>query len=421
MNESFGTISLIVLVIPAIALRIAMRFLYGHRSLASLDSMYTLMSLMSTHMFIMATFGAIIGGWVVLVILGLAILMVSLMVVTRRRQAEHFALVSSLGMAVQHGIPLSECARAFADETLGDTGVRAMALAEAIEQGLPLTKAIHAAKLWMGTATRLALRLGDRLGLLGAAMRQQIADAQTVEVTIRRAVGDLYYLVSVMLWFFIISTFMMLKIIPVFQKMFEEFGLKLPAMTSVVINLSKWYVIRGWLWTAPFLLLVFWIFVAGFLAYIGWMPRDLPLVWRLFRRYDGALIMRGLALAVRRGVPLPEAMRMIGEEYPIRIVGRRLLLAAEKTAAGVDWLAALLHEKLISRTDAALLAAASRVGNLDWALEEIAESSMRRQVYWLQSALSVLFPLTLVALGGVVCFFVVGLFLPLISLIQGLS
>ena len=112
---------------------------------------------------------------------------------------------------------------------------------------------------------------------------------------------------------------------------------------------------------------------------------------------------------------------MIGEEYPIRIVGRRLLLAAEKTTAGVDWLAALRSEKLISRTDAALLAAASRVGNLDWALEEIAESSMRRQVYWLQSALSVLFPLTLVALGGVVCFFVVGLFLPLISLIQGLS
>lgn len=421
MNDSFGTISLIVLVIPAIALRIAMRFLYGHRSLASLDSMYMLLSLMSTHMFIMATFGAIIGGWIVLVLLGLAILMVGLMIVTRQRQAEHFALISSLGIAVQHGIPLSECARAFADETLGDTGVRAMALAEAIEQGLPLTKAIRSAKLWMGTATRLAIRLGDRLGLLGAAMRQQIADAQTVELAIRRAVGDLYYLVNVIVWFLIINTFMMLKIIPVFQKMFEEFGLKLPAMTLLVINLSKWYVMRGWIWTSPFLLLVPWIFIIGFLAYIGWMPRDLPLVWRLFRRYDGALIMRGLALSVRRGVPLPEAMRMIGDEYPIRIVGRRLLTAAEKTAAGVDWLTALLNEKLISQTDAALLASASRVGNLDWALEEIAESAMRRQVYWLQSVLSVLFPVTLVVLGSVVCLFVVGLFLPLISLIQGLS
>ncbi len=131
--------------------------------------------------------------------------------------------------------------------------------------------------------------------------------------------------------------------------------------------------------------------------------------------------MRGLALAVRRGVPLPEAMRMIAEEFPMRIVGRRLLIAAEKAAAGVDWISALRKEGLINRTDAALLAAASRVGNLDWALEEIAESTMRRQVYWLQSVVSVLFPFTLLAVGMVVCFFVVGLFLPLISLIQGLS
>ena len=213
----------------------------------------------------------------------------------------------------------------------------------------------------------------------------------------------------------------MLKIVPVFQKMFEEFGLKLPAMTMLVINLSQMVCATRLVSDRPFALLMPWMFIARIFSYIGWMPRDLPLVWRLFRRYDGALIMRGLSLAVRRGVPLPEAMRMIGEEYPIRIVGRRLLVAAEKTAAGMDWLAALLAENLISRTDAALLASASRVGNLDWALEEIAESAMRRQVYWLQSTLSVLFPLTLIALGSVVCFFVVGLFLPLISLIQGLS
>src|SRR5262249_27298936 len=151
--------------------------------------------------------------------------------------------------------------------------------------------------------------------------------------------------------------------------------------------------------TAPVALLLPWMFVIGFLYYVGWMPRDLPLVWRLFRRYDGALVMRGLALAVRRGMPLPEAIRMIGEGYPIRIVGTRLRLAADGVAAGMDWLDALREVRLISRTDAALLAAAARVGNLDWALEEIAEASMRRQVYWLQSILQVLFPITLLALG----------------------
>jgi type II secretory pathway component PulF len=347
--------------------------------------------------------------------------MVSLMVLTQKRQAEHLSLMSSLATAVQNDIPLSESARAFADETLGDTGVRAMALAEAIERGQPLSTSIRTARLWMGTATKLAIRLGERLGVLGAALRQQIADSQTFDLSIRRLAGTAFYLACVVVVFFFINTFVMLKIVPVFQRMFEEFGLKLPAMTNVAINVSKWYVMRGWLLTAPFALLLPWLFVVGFLAYIGWMPRDFPVVWRFFKRYDGALVLRGLALAVRRGVPLPESLRIIGEVYPIRNIGVRLEAAASQVAAGMDWLASLRQAKLISRTDSALLAAAVRVGNLDWALEEIAESAMRRQIYRLQSILQVMLPITLVFLGSVVCLFVIGLFLPLISLIQGLS
>jgi type II secretory pathway component PulF len=418
---SLGLIALTVLIIPAIALRIAIRVLYGRQPLASVDFMHTLLSLASTTMFVLAVVGLTAGVWVVIVPLPLAVLMVGLMVLNRNRQGEHRALIGSLATAAAHGIPLSECARAYADETMGDTGMRAMALAEAIERGQPMTAAVKTARLWMSTATKLAVRLGERLGLLGAAMKQQIDDSQNVDVAIRGAVGDFFYLGNVLMVLYAVNAFVMLKIVPVFQRMFEEFGLKLPALTQLVIDVSRWYVQRGWYLTAPLAVLIPWMFVLGFLYYVGWMPRDFPFVWRLFRRYDGALVLRGLALAVRREMPLPEAMRIIGEAYPIRNIGNRLEFAANQVAAGMDWLASLRQANLISRTDAALLAAAVRVGNLDWALEEIAESAMRRQIYWLQSILQVLFPITLLCMGGVVCFFVVGLFLPLISLIQGLS
>jgi type IV pilus assembly protein PilC len=413
--------ALVVLVIPAIALRVAVRLLYARRPMAAVDGMNMLLSMASALMFAAAVLGVVIGAWMILLPLLLAIVMVALMVMTQKRQTEHVALMHSLATAVQNGIPLSESARAFADEALGDTGVRAIALAEALERGQPLTASIRTARLWMGTATKLAIRLGDRLGLLGVALRQQIVDSQTADFAIRRMAGTLFYLATVVVVFFVIVAFVMLKIVPVFQKMFEEFGLKLPAITSLAIDASNWYVIRGWFLTSPLALLSLAAFAVCFLAYVGWMPRDFPLVWRLFRRYDGALVLRGLALAVRRGVPLPEAMRIIAEVYPIRNIGVRLKSAANNIAAGIDWLASLRQARLINQTDAALLAAAVRVGNLDWALEEIAESVMRRQIYWLQSILEVLFPITLVAMGGVVCFFVVGLFLPLISLIQGLS
>src|SRR5262249_7087210 len=161
------------------------------------------------------------------------------------------------------------------------------------------------------------------------------------------------------------------------QKIFEEFGVSLPAMTRLFISFSNWYVRHGWWMTAPLTLIAPLFLLGGLLHCVGWVPRDLPLVWRLFRRYDGALVMRALALAVRCGLPMPQAMRLVADCYPITIVGGHLRFASDQVAAGADWRQCLRETGLIGRADGAVLAAAERVGNLDWALEEMADSAMR--------------------------------------------
>ena len=70
---------------------------------------------------------------------------------------------------------------------------------------------------------------------------------------------------------------------------------------------------------------------------------------------------------------------------------------------------------------AAVLGAAERADNLAWALEEMADSAIRRQAYRLQLALHCLYPVAVLLIGFVVAFFVIGLFLPLVELIHGLS
>ncbi len=416
-----GPIALVVLVIPAIALRIAIRVLYGRRPLAAVDPMHTLLSMASSMMFVLAAIGATAGVWVLIIPLPIAVAVVALMVLDRSRQAEHRALIGSLAVAAQQGVPLSESARAYADETLGDTGLRAMALAEGIERGQPLATAVRTARLRMATATRVAVRVGEQLGLLGPAMQQQMEDSRQVDLALRGTVAQFVHLGNIVIVLTCVTAFLMWKIMPVYQRMFEEFGLKLPAITVMVIRASTWYVERGWWMTLPLFPVLFAAVFLALLYYVGWFPRDLPLVWRLFARYDGALVMRGLALAVRRSLPLPQAMRLVADCYPIRIVGARLRRASEQVAAGMDWRQAFLQTGLVSRADVAVLSAAERAGNLDWALEEMADSAIRRQLYWLQAALQILLPLAVLFLGGIVCIFVVGLFLPLISLIQGLA
>jgi type II secretory pathway component PulF len=161
--------------------------------------------------------------------------------------------------------------------------------------------------------------------------------------------------------------------------------------------------------------------LAVLFAFIGWFPRDLPLIWRVFRRYDGALVMRGMALAVRRNVPIPQALTLLKETYPLQQIALQLERAGERVTQGQDWCDSLRRTGLIGQADVAILSAAQRAGNLDWALEEMADSALRRQTHKLQTLIQLLFPVILLLLGGLVFFIVVGLFLPLISLIEGLT
>src|SRR4051812_27068891 len=207
-----------------------------------------------------------------------------------------------------------------------------------------------------------------------------------------------------------VCIFVLLKIVPIFHNMIEEFGLRLPALTRLVISVSNWFVRVGWIPILPLIIVIVPSFViVTVLYYAGWLPRGFALWWRFSKRYDGAIVMRGLALAIRRGMPIPQALRLVAQSYPLSIVGARLVAAADKVAAGADWCESLHKTDLITAADVAVLNSAQRVGNLDWALEEMAASALRRQAHRVQVALQILFPLALLTVGVFVFLFVCGL------------
>jgi type II secretory pathway component PulF len=97
-----------------------------------------------------------------------------------------------------------------------------------------------------------------------------------------------------------------------------------------------------------------------------------------------------------------------------------LRAVASAAEAGMPWCASLHQSGLISPADAAVLSAAERVGNLPWALEEMAASALRRQAYRVQALIHILYLFLLILAGVMVFLFVAGLFVPLVTLIQGM-
>ena len=76
---------------------------------------------------------------------------------------------------------------------------------------------------------------------------------------------------------------------------------------------------------------------------------------------------------------------------------------------------------MIHAADSAVLTSAESVGNLAWALEELAETAERRLASRMQLVVQSLFPLVIVILGVVVFIMATAYFLPLVNLIQQLA
>lgn len=422
--QSSGPLNLIWLVVPGLALLLALRLLGSRQRLRQAgDPLRMVMSIAGWMLVLGGLFGGLVGvmGFYSLGIAFVAI-GVLLMCAGALKQHEHRSLLWTLALAAGRGIPLPDAAAAFADETQGDSGLRAAALADNLRLGMPLDQATRKARLRMSTSTRLAIRLGTSLGLFGPALKQQMLDSQNSEQVLTGMLGRIYYLAVIGMVGCFIVVFMMLKIVPVFAKMFDDFGLKLPSMTERIIDLSNWFVASGMgigaVWLLFFLVVVL---AVGSLYYIGALTRNLPLVAWLCRRFDSAVILRSLALVVERGYPIPRALRILAEHYPLSRVGRRLHFAVNDIEAGAAWLTTLRKYRFLQAAEVAVLQSAERAGNLPWALAELADGALRRQVYYLQAWYNIAFPLVLLVFGFFVAMFVVGLFMPLIVLITGLS
>ena len=88
---------------------------------------------------------------------------------------------------------------------------------------------------------------------------------------------------------------------------------------------------------------------------------------------------------------------------------------------GGDWVESLGDHSLIRPSEEAVLASALRVGNLSWALGEMAEANERRLGYRLQLWLQMLFPVLIIALGSLVFVIAVAYFSPIAKLIEVLA
>ena len=263
-------------------------------------------------------------------------LFVLLEVLTRRTLTQQRALLGALAVSAERSIPLVPTLEAFARETGGRLARRARQLADMLVAGTPLTAALIATRRLLPRAVLPLIYVGSRSNALTPALRRA-ADAQQLPQPVWEAVmGRCMYLCCVLAMAAGVVAFMFVKIIPLFIKIFKDFGADFPPMTQLLVNAARWF------WPFEFIggllpLLVVAVAFYAMLRFTGVIEWDLPGLGWLLRRLDTAVLFESLALVAEQRQPLPQAVECLAFSYPKADIRRRLGQAFDEISAGRDW------------------------------------------------------------------------------------
>jgi len=341
-------------------------------------------------------------------------------ILARRRSTQQDSLLVILAIAAEGNMPLAPTVAAFADQYKGNYRRRIMNLAAELNSGRSVPDALESVRRVVSRDALLLARVGEQTGRLPQALRMA-ASTRSSQLPIWTAISSrLAYLLAMLLVMQNICGFMLYYIVPKFESIFKDFGVPLPEPTIWMIEGSHFLIKYGyfWVWIPPLelLLLIFLPF-----SFAGWVNYDVPFFDRFLKRRHMALILRSLSLAVEAGKPIEVGLTTLASHYPTLWVRRKLIKVDERVQLGESWISALEQQGIIQTSDAQVLSSAAEVGNLAWALRELAETAERRLAFRFQAVIQTLFPLVVICLGLVVGFVAIAFFSPLIVLLGRLS
>ncbi|MEM7623091.1 MAG: type II secretion system F family protein [Planctomycetota bacterium] len=305
---------------------------------------------------------------------------------------------------------------------------------EEVEGGSSLSDAMAKHKSAFDTLYVKMVNAGEIGGVLDVILQRLAEFMEKAERLKRKINGAMVYPIVVVLIAVLILTGIMVFIIPKFQEIFADFGVALPGLTVWLIETSKWVAGTP---PAPFPMfgaLVI-IVVLMFTPVAWWGIRkigpgkaltDVLMMWtpvfgNLVRKTVVARFTRTLGTLIGAGVPILEAVIITKETSGNWVFERALQKVHDSIREGESFAEPLRQSKTCDSIVVNMIDVGEETGELDVMLMKIADNYDEEVDVAVASLVSLLEPLMVVVLGGMVGTIVVAMFLPLVEMINSLN
>lgn len=331
--------------------------------------------------------------------------------------------VRQFATMIDAGLPLVQCLEILSNQEPNPIFKAALRdIKSSVEQGATFSDALRRHPKIFDELFVNLVQAGEVGGILDAILnRLAVYIEKRVKLT-RQLKSAMTYPSAVLAIMVVVMTVIMTFVIPAFEGMFAEFGAKdaLPKLTKVVIAISK-----GFITFLPFTIIGTIGIVVGSI-YFYRTPNGKKLVHRALLRMPimGPVIekiavarfTRTLGTLLTSGVPILDAMEIVAKTAGNVVVEEGLMFARARVAEGKNIAEPLADAKVFPSMVVQMIAVGEQTGALDTMLNKIADFYEDEVDVAVAALTSLLEPLMMVVIGGMVGVVLVSMYLPIFDL-----
>lgn len=281
---------------------------------------------------------------------------------------------------------------------------------------------------------------GEAGGVLDVIL-QRLADfMEKAQKLKRKVIGAMIYPVCVIGFAFMIVAGIMYFVVPKFKQIFADFDTTLPGVTQLLLNMSDWMVgdttdangqpakmlLPGWAYiiVSPFVMIMTYKTVTRFQGgrmFLDTVKLKIPILGTILSKSGIARFTRTLGTLVAAGVPILEALSITKDTSGNEVYARALGKVHDSIREGESFAGPLKATKVVDNLVVNMIDVGEETGDLDKMLIKVADNYDDEVETLVAGLVSLLEPVMVIVLGGIVGFIVIALFLPMVSLVNSLT
>ncbi len=296
-----------------------------------------------------------------------------------------------------------------------------MAIKADIEGGATLAEALGKHPIYFDELFVNLVNAGEQSGALETLLDKIATYKEKTEAIKAKIKKALTYPAAVIAVAIIVTTILLIYVIPQFESLFQGFGADLPTFTRMVVDLSVFVRTKGWF----ILLLVVGGIVAiaqarrrsrNFHRFLDRMMLKIPILGEILRKAAIARYARTLATMFAAGVPLVEALESVAGATGNIVYQHAVLQIREEVATGQRLQRAMEATDLFPNMVIQMIAVGEESGSLDEMASKVADFYEAEVDDAVDNLSALLEPMIMAILGILVGGLVVAMYLPIFKL-----